>query len=91
MTAEFHRDVAWLIAGVDADRYSVDLDVEKGLLDLTELRPGGSGKPRTMFGRFAWKDDKLTLTLGEPGHPRPAEATSGKNVTVFVMERVTKK
>jgi len=91
MTAEFHRDVAWLITGgVAADRYSVDLNAEKGLLDLTEFRPGASGKPRKMLGRFAWKDDKLTLTLGEPGHPRPAEATNGKGVIVFVLERGAK-
>jgi RNA polymerase sigma factor (sigma-70 family) len=92
MTAEFHRDVAWLIAGgTNADRYAVDLNAEKGLIDLTEFRTGDPGKPRQLLGRFTWKDDKLTLTLGEPGKPRPAEATSGKNVTVIVLERGAKR
>jgi RNA polymerase sigma factor (sigma-70 family) len=92
VTYDFHRDVAWMIDGDNVVKMVVVLDAPKGLIDLTaivNIEPE-KAKERVLLGRFTWKDDKLTLILGAPGAERPAEANSGKDANVIVMERAAK-
>ncbi len=100
MTVEFHRDVMWQNDGDQEERFLVDLDGGKGLIERYRIiTPSPLDSPgrvpyrvsESMRGRCTWKDDKLTLTFGEPGVERPAEANDGKGVTVMVLERGAKK
>ena len=77
--------------GDETEKMVLDLDAAKGFLDLTPISGPAAVRGKPMRGRFTWKDDKLTLAFGEPGGERPAEANSGKGVTVMVLERGAKK
>jgi RNA polymerase sigma factor (sigma-70 family) len=87
---DIHRDVAWFIEGENALKVIIDLDADKGLIGLDRIAESGTVEGKPVLGRFKWKDNKLTLILGEPGANRPDEANTGKNSTVMVMERVAK-
>jgi RNA polymerase sigma factor (sigma-70 family) len=92
MTFEVHRDVAWWIDGKTVTRLILTLGAEKGTLDLTQVSTTANPPlVQLMPGRFTWKDDTLTIRMAPPGQPRPAEAASGKGVSVFALARGAKK
>ncbi len=90
-TMEIYRDVVWADDGDKTEKLALELDAARGFLDLTPMTGPAAVRGKPIRGRFTWKDDKLTLTFGEPGVERPAEANNGKGVTVMVLERGAKK
>jgi len=89
--AEVHRDVLWLDSETQSEKFVVRLDAGNGFIDLMPTSGLVGVRGTSLPGRFTWKDNRLTIAIAEPGQSRPAEATSGKGVIVFVLERKIKK
>jgi RNA polymerase sigma factor (sigma-70 family) len=89
---DIYRDVMWFTDRDKTEKMVIELESAKGLIALTPITGPEAVRGKPMLGRFTWKDNKLTLILGQPGGERPAEANSGKDAAiVIVMERTAKK
>ena len=90
-TMDIYRDVIWITLGDKVEKAIVSLDSDNGFFDITPITGPIAAPAKPLLGRFTWKDDKLTIYSGLPGAERPAEAKTGKGVTVAVMVRAVKK
>jgi uncharacterized protein (TIGR03067 family) len=88
---DIYRDMAWLTDGDHIDKFIVHLEAAKGFIALTPITGSDAVRGKPMLGLFSWKNDELTLILGQPGGDRATEVNRGKDAIVFVMERSTKK
>jgi len=89
---EIHRDVLWIDVADKTESMIVALDGDKGWVALSPISgPAAVRGSKPMLGRFAWKDDKLTLAFGTPGGERPVDLKAGKDIGVIVLERAKKK
>ena len=90
-TIDIYRDVIWITLGDKVEKAIVSLDADIGFFDITPITGPIALQSKPLLGRFTWKDGELTVYSGLPGAERPAEAKTGKGVTVAVMVRAVKK
>ncbi len=66
-TVDIYRDVMWMTHGDKTEKAIITLDAAKGFIALTPITGPAAVRGKPIFGRFTWKDDKLTIFAGQPG------------------------
>jgi len=72
---------------VSADEYTLQIDPAKAGEEINFAYASGDNVGQTRYSIYNIDGNKLKLCMAVPGEPRPTAFTTGKGVTVLVLER----